>query len=289
MRETPSPTLRTALLLLTLVGPGCRSETERLFTEAERAEAADDYEGAARRLREITIGHPESPLAPRAQLELAQIHLLRTRDVTAALATLAEILDKYPESDVAPAAHRLLGRLYQRELQDPEQAILHYRAALEWKLDVSAERETLLSLGQCHYRLSELDEAAAVYRRAVELAYDETADAAYFRLATIARLSGEHQTSLRWLEELAQRTQEESRRYAATLGQVEALLSLGRLEDAQARLREAARLSPDAPENEELQARLDSAASAAGGTNGRVEELEGRIHWGAGRAPRRGR
>jgi len=161
MRETPSPTLRTALLLLTLVGPGCRSETERLFTEAERAEAADDYEGAARRLREITIGHPESPLAPRAQLELAQIHLLRTR--------------------------------------------------------------------------------------------------------------------------------EESRRYAATLGQVEALLSLGRLEDAQARLREAARLSPDAPENEELQARLDSAASAAGGTNGRVEELEGRIHWGAGRAPRRGR
>lgn len=289
MRETPSPRVGTALLLMTLVGLGCRSETEQLFVEAESAEAADDYEGAAQRLREITIGHPESPLAPRAQLELAQIHLLRTRDVTAALTTLAEILDKYPESDVAPSAHRLLGRLYQRELQEPQQAILHYRAALEWKLDVSAERETLLALGHCHYRLSELEEAASIYRRAVELAYDETADAAYFRLATIARLSGEHQTSLRWLEELGRRTREENRRYAAMLGQVEALLSLGRLEDAQARLREAERLSPDAPENEELQARLDSAASEAGGDSDRVEELEGRIHWGAGRAPRRER
>jgi tetratricopeptide (TPR) repeat protein len=289
MRETPSPTVRTALLLMTVLGLGCRSETERLFAEAARAEAVDDYEGAAQRLREITIGHPESPLAPRAQLELAQIHLLRTRDVTAALATLAEILDKYPESDAAPSAHRLLGRLYQRELQDPQKAILHYRAALAWKLDVATERETLLSLGQCHYRISELDEAASVYRRAVELAYDETSDAAYFRLATLSRLSGDHPTSLRWLEELARRTQDESRRYAAMLGQVEALLSLGQLEDAQARLREAERLSPDAPENEELQARLDSAASEAGEESDPLDELEKRIRWGSGRAPRRER
>ncbi|HEY7696868.1 MAG TPA: hypothetical protein VIE88_00560, partial [Vicinamibacteria bacterium] len=64
MELTLFPSNRIALFLaLALAAPGCRSETERLFAEATRAEGADDYEGAARRLREIVIADPGSPFA----------------------------------------------------------------------------------------------------------------------------------------------------------------------------------------------------------------------------------
>ena len=292
MEAKLSPSARSALLLLFLVAPAgvaCRGETERLFAEAARAERADDYEGAARRLREIVIGHPGSPLAARAQFELAQIHILRTRDVAAAHAALVKILDDYPDSDVALPTHRLLGRLYERELQDPQRAIPHYRAVLDAEVDVDTEREVLLSLGECHYRLEQLEEAASAYRRAVALPYDGSVDAAYFRLATLSRLSGDHEGSLEWLERLSARATDASRRYAALLGQVESLMSLERFDDARARLAEAERLSPEAPETAALQARLDSAEGGGfpmDGGDDSLEKLQERIHWGSGRARR---
>jgi len=295
MEFTLSPSKCLTLLLalaFALAALACQSETERLFAEAARAEGADDYEGAARRLREIVIAHPESPLAARALFELAQIHLLRTRDVTAAHAALLEVLDDYPDSPVALPAQRLLARLYEREMQDPERALPHYRAVLENETDIAVERETLLSLGECHYRLEQLEEAAAAYRKAVALPYDGSTDAAYFRLSTHSRLSGDLEASLRWLEELASRTTDTTRRYTALLGQVEALMSLERFEDARERLGEAERISPDAPENDELQARLDSAESGPhpmDETSDGLEKLQERIPWGAGRVPRRER
>jgi tetratricopeptide (TPR) repeat protein len=283
---------KAVLLLAALAGASCRSETEWLFAEAARAEGSDDYEGAARRLREIVIAHPESPFAARAQFELAQIHLLRTRDVTAAHAALVEILDEYPDSPVAVPARGLLARLYERELQDPERAVPHYRAVLESEtdIDVDVKRDTLLSLGECHYRLDQLEEASAAYGKAVALPYDGSSDAAYFRLSTLSRLSGDREASLRWLEELASQTADPIRRYTALLEQVEVLMSLERFDDARDRLREAERLSPDAPANSELQARLDSAETEPmDGTSSSLAKLQEKIHWGSGRVPRRER
>ncbi|MGH9319622.1 MAG: tetratricopeptide repeat protein [Vicinamibacteria bacterium] len=290
VRVPPSKALALTLFLLTLVssaalGRGCASETERLLAEAARAEGADDYEGAARRLREIVITHPESPLAAQAQLELAQIYLLRMRDVGAAHAALVKILDDYPASPVAQKAHGLLARLYERELAEPERALLHYRAVLESRPDVETERETLLALGDCHYRLERLEEAAAAYRAAVSLSYDGASDSAYFRLATLSRLSDDLEESLRWLQELVSRTKDPPRLYAALSAQVQVLMELDRFDEAGARLREAERLSPDAPENEELQARLRAARSEGHsfeGENETLEELQKRIRWGSG-------
>jgi hypothetical protein len=67
-------------------------------------------------------------------------------------------------------------------------------------------------------------------------------------------------------------------------------MSLERYGDAQERLREAERLSPGAPENADLQARLDTAQNGAflmQGVDGQgetLEELQARIHWGFGRS-----
>ncbi|MGH9389532.1 MAG: hypothetical protein ACRD1Z_07945, partial [Vicinamibacteria bacterium] len=109
---------------------------------------------------------------------------------------------------------------------------------------------------------------------------------------TLSRVSGDQEASLRWLEELASRTTDTTRRYTALLGQVEVLMGLERFDDARARLGEAERVSPDAPENDDLQARLDTAQSGSLLMNGQsetLEKLQERIHWGSGRAPRRER
>jgi tetratricopeptide (TPR) repeat protein len=296
MIYAPSPSMRLtillAVILLSLAGLACRSETERLFAEAARAEADDDYEGAARRLREIVIGHPQSPFAARAQLQLARIHLQRTRDVPAAHARLLEILDHSPESSVALRAHHLLAQLYEREMQDPERAVPHYRAVLEREEDIDIRRDALLSLGECHYRLEQLEEATAAYRLAAALPHVGSTDAAYSRLATLSRAAGDHVAALRWLEELGSRTNDQTRRYAAILGQVETLITLGRFDEARGRLEAAERLSPGAPESDELLARLDSAQAgplATEGSSDNPASLEQRIHWGSGRVPRRQR
>ena len=160
---------RYALLLaLSCAGAGCGNEDERLFADAARAERNDDYEGAARQLREIVIDHPDSPVAAQARFEFAEIQLLRTRDVTAVHGALVEILDDYPGTDVALEAHRLLARLYEHELQDPEKAIPHHLAVLEAGEGTDAARETLLSLAECYYRIEKLSEAAAAYQTAVQ-------------------------------------------------------------------------------------------------------------------------
>jgi TolA-binding protein len=281
---------RNALLLaLCCAGAGCGNETERLFADAARAERNDDYEGAARQLREIVIDYPDSPMAARARLELAQIQLLRTRDIAAVHGALVEILDDYPGSDVALEAHRILARLYEHELQDPERAIPHHLAVLEAEEGTDAARETLLSLAECYYRLENLSAASAAYERAAALPYTASTDAAYFRLATLARIARDGETALRWLEQLTQRTDDAGRRYAALLMQVEELMSLERFTEARSRLAQAQRLSPGDTQNRELQTRLDSAEGLPAGMDeaeGNLLELQEKIHWGSGRGAR---
>jgi tetratricopeptide (TPR) repeat protein len=287
-RTPPSP-WAGALAVLLLLPAACRTGPDRLFAEAARAERAGDYAEAVRKLGEIVIADSQGPHVPRALFELAQLHLLRTRDLTGAQVALAKILDDYPESEVALAAQRLLARLYERDLSDPERAVPHYRALLGREPDVNIERDTLLSLGECHYRLEQLEEAAKAYRRAVALPYAPPVDAAYFRLATIAELAGDSSASLSWLEELQSKSPDPGRRYAALLGQVEILIALARFPDAQARLSRAQALFPDTPQYADLKGRLDAAEKRRYALEMESERLRERIHWGSGRVPGRDR
>jgi tetratricopeptide (TPR) repeat protein len=267
-----------------------RSETERLFSQATRAIEADDYQRATRLFREITISYPQSPEASSAYYQLAEIYLLRIRDVGAAHASLVKILDDYPQSPIALSAHRLLARLYEQELGTPERAVPHYQVVLDSNPDVSVERETLLALGDCQYQMDQIDEAAAAYRKALALPYDPTSDSAYIRLASLSRLMGKAEDALRLFQDLASRTSDPTRQYEAYLGEAEILLESERFNEASDRLREAARVSPGSAQVDELQARLDAAQlqrSSGDGGDDAIEELQKKIRWGAGRRSQR--
>jgi tetratricopeptide (TPR) repeat protein len=268
-----------------------RSETERLFSQATRAIENDDYQAATRLFREITITYSQSPEASRALYQLAEIYLLRIRDVGAAHASLVKLLDDYPESPVALSAHRLLARLYEQELGTPERAVPHYQVVLESNPDVGVERETLLALGDCLYQMDQIDDAAAAYRKALALPYDPTSDSAYVRLASLSRLMGKAEEALGLFQDLASRTSDPTRRYEAYVGEAEILLESERFGEASERLREAEKVSPGSNQIHELQARLEAAQleRQSGDDEGvAIEELQKKIRWGAGRrTPRR--
>jgi TolA-binding protein len=278
------------LFALFLSTAGCRSEPARLLEEATEAMNADDYETAARQLREITITYPDSPLAPNAHYELAGIYHLRIRDTAATYASLMKILTDYPESPIALSAHRFLAELYEGELGAPDKAIAHYQTVLEAELDVETERKTLLSLADCYYRLDETDEAAPAYQKALSLPYDPASDSAYLRLATLSRISGAREEAYRLLGELLAESKDSRKRYEAILAQVEILMDEQRFTEARERLREAQSLFSETPECDELQARLHAIQldqRSLAEEDGDLEELQKRIPWGAGRRARK--
>ena len=277
-----------ALLGAVLVFSGCRGGADVLYQDAQRALAADEFERAAHLYQEITIQAPESPLAPEAHFELAQIYYFRLRDAEAARERLVQILQDYPDAPVVARAESLLARLYDDVFLDREKALKHYRGLLGRDIDVDERRETLLRIGHCHYDRNELDLAARAYESAIALPYDADTDQAYLRLASLEWMEGLHQRSLDLLEELRQRTSDPDRRHEALVAQVEVLMSLGRFDEARQKLQEVAARPEERAELERLRVRLRAAEAAHASLDGAGEEamlreLQKKIRWGAGR------
>jgi tetratricopeptide (TPR) repeat protein len=283
----PPLALLVAALAVAALGVGRRQGPGRLLAAAAQALERDDYETAVSTLLELTIAFPDSDEAPAAHYELAGIYHLRTRDLGAAQANLLKILSDYPESRVAPAAQLGLARLYERELDEPEKAVAHYREVLAASgIDEALERDIVMSLGDCYYRLDLLADAASWYRKAIGLPYASQTDGAYLRLARIEHLGGNGDTALVLLRKLASATLEPGRRYDAAEDEVEVLIELGRFSEARERLRDAQAVFPGAVELSELQARLNAAqlsAQSMGEAEGALVELQKKIRWGAAR------
>jgi outer membrane protein assembly factor BamD (BamD/ComL family) len=277
-----------------LVLAACNDPSHALFTEAQRAMESDDYETAATLYRELTIQAPDSPYAPEAHYELAQIYYLRLRDVDAAKNSLVELLGDYPGSRVDIDARLLLARLYEEDLEDPHRAAKLYRALLAEKLGEDVRRHTLLNIANCHYRLGELDASANAYRLALGLPYHRDTDSAYMRLANLEWLGGSADESLRLLRELERRTSDDDYRHEAMLSEVEVLMSLGRFDAAEERVLAAKEAFAESEDVLEVEARLHAAARRhqsldGDGEEALLEELQKKIRWGGGRrrSPRR--
>ncbi len=286
------------LLVLVFSLPGlvavvaCVDRSEELFSDARRAMEEDSYETAARLYQEVTIQAPDSAFAAEAYFELAQIYYLRLRNVEAAKNSLVKVIQDYPDSRVNVDARRLLARLYEEDLQDPQRALKLYRDLLAENLEARTRRQTLIDLGDCQYRMGELDASANTYRLALGLPYHPEMDSAFMRLANLEWLAGSADESLRLLRELQELTVVEDYRHEAMLSEVEVLVSLGRFSVAHARVLVAEEAFPNSPDLIEVAARLaDTEAQhqpldGEGEEEALLQELQKKIRWGGGRRRR---
>lgn len=278
---------RIAALAL-LIATGCADSSVRLFEAAGRAMARDDFDQAAHLYQEVTIQAPDTVVSARAHFELAQIYYLRRRNSSAARDSLLEAL-RSPGVTVERDAKIMLARLYANDLGEPGTAIELYESLLEDELDEETRRTLLLSLADGYYRHGELDASASAYRDALALPYHPDTDQAYMRLANLEWLSGSADESLRLVRQLAFLTTDVDRRRDAIVMEVENLILLDRLGEAERRLEDVERSDDLLEKLVSLQRRIDGARGVDGGLgpeNVGLQEQQKKIRWGAGRRRR---
>ena len=121
----------TGLLMVILAMVSCSNGPRHLMEEANEAMSQDQVDRAAVFLQEIWAKYPNSPLAPRALLRLAEIERVVHNNPAGAVTMLKKILSKYPDSQEAKEVWGILGEVYEKDLHDPREALAIYRKGLE--------------------------------------------------------------------------------------------------------------------------------------------------------------
>ncbi len=124
-----APCLLLPVLLLFVAS--CSRGPDRLMKEANSALSKEDVDRAVVFLQEIWAKYPDSPLAPRALLRLAEIERVVHNNPSGAITMLKKILAKYPQSPEAKRVWVILGEIYEKDLHDPREALAIYRKGLE--------------------------------------------------------------------------------------------------------------------------------------------------------------
>lgn len=202
---------------------------ETLDEETRAQLAALGYLGGASR---VPVD-PDEPLAdPKDKIVLYNLLKAAGTDSTEdrigdAMAKVRRVLDEDPG---ILEAHFVLGNLFLKQ-EDWDGAIAAYRDALSLNPEYLS---AVLGLADAYRLADRLDEAAAGYRRLLEL--DPNDNKAHYHLAEIHAAREEYQEALAVLEHL-EATGEERAPARNLKGQC--LLSLGRLEEAEAEFRRA--------------------------------------------------
>ncbi len=121
--------LFVGILALTLVS--CSRGPDHLMQEANTALANEEVDKAAVFLQEIWAKYPDSPLAPKALMRLAEIERVVHNNPSGAITMLKKILSKYPQSPEAKKVWVVLGEIYEKDLNDPREALAIYRKGME--------------------------------------------------------------------------------------------------------------------------------------------------------------
>jgi tetratricopeptide (TPR) repeat protein len=288
------PTIGVVFFLASvlLVGSnGCKSAAEQQFEAGTRALGRGQYRQALDLFAEVVILAPGSSEAARAVYDMGVIHYLKQRDLDAARSSFRKVLDEYPESEVAPAARRMLARVYEKEEGELDKAVQEYYRLLDQTDDQTKQKDILLDVANCYYRVDEIDYASVLYRRIVEdYPYDELTDQAYLRLAHLEALADRGEEAESIIETLLERTDRPESRRRAFLLAVEVALQSSEYGRGRTLLARADREFPSDGELLDLGGRLvrqevdgKSLDEADPESKFLLEEMQRNISWGRGR------
>jgi tetratricopeptide (TPR) repeat protein len=272
----------------------CKSSAERQLEAGIQAMGRGQYREALDIFTEVVLLTPGSPEAARAIYDMGVIHYLKQRDLDAARSSFRKVLDEYPASDVAPEARRMLARVYEKEEGELHKAVQEYYRLLEHTDDQTKEKDILLDVANCYYRLDELEYASRLYRRIIEdYSYDEVSDHAYLRLAHIETLAGRGEEARSIIETLLERTDQPGSRRRAFLLAAEVVLQSSEYGRGRILLARADREFPGDPELLDLVSRLvrqevDGRSLEEGDPEAQflLKEMQRNISWGRGRRSR---
>jgi len=139
------------------------NEVQVRFDRAREVWRNEGYFEAAQLFLEIVNKYPRSDLADDALWEVATTHYLNLYDIPTAIEFFQKLTEEYPDSPMSPDAHKYLAEIFDKDLNEPSSAVLHWKSALEYDLPEEETNEIRLWMGDALFKKGEINEASEQY------------------------------------------------------------------------------------------------------------------------------
>jgi len=140
------------------------NEVRVSFDRAREVWRNEEYFEAARLFRELVRKYPRSGLADDALWEVATTYYLNLYDIPSAIQFFQQLAADYPDSPKAPEAHKHLAEIFDKDLNEPSSAVLHWKEALEYDIPEDEVSEIRLWMGDALFKQGEINEASEQYQ-----------------------------------------------------------------------------------------------------------------------------
>jgi len=236
-----------------------RTDVQVAMERAKEAWRSARYQEAVAGYLELQSRDPSSPIAAECLWEAASIYYYNIYDLSNALHLFERLTVEYPDSQWGLQSHLVLGDIFEKELNEINNAVVHWREALAGNLDDATRQEVELKIADAYFKMNEFDLAMEDFQR-IALA-SPPGDAhlvhrAKLRLSTLFQIRREYDKSIQFLEQVLNSDPCAGCRLQAQLGLIESYEFKDQLDDA---IRIAQNISPEdypAERRQELLKRL---------------------------------
>lgn len=140
------------------------NEVEVRFNRAREVWRNEEYFEAAQLFNELVQKYPGSTLADDALWEVATTYYLNLYDIPSAISFFDQLIADYPDSPMAPEAHKYLAEIFDKDLNEPSSAVLHWEAALGYDIPEEDVGEIRLWMGDALFKQGKINEASDQYQ-----------------------------------------------------------------------------------------------------------------------------
>lgn len=140
------------------------NEVEVRFNRAREVWRNEEYFEATQLFDELVRKYPGSRLADDALWEVATTYYLNLYDIPSAIRFFEQLTADYPDSPMAPEAHKYLAEIFDKDLNEPSSAVLHWEAALGYDIPEEDVGEIRLWMGDALFKQGKINEAADQYQ-----------------------------------------------------------------------------------------------------------------------------
>ncbi len=134
------------------------------FDRAREVWRNEEYFEAGRLFQDLVRKYPRSSLADDALWEVATTYYLNLYDIPSSIEFFQRLIAEYPNSPKVPDAHKYLAEIFDKDLNEPSSAVLHWKAALEYELPEDEVSAIRLWMGDALFKQGEINEASEQYQ-----------------------------------------------------------------------------------------------------------------------------
>jgi len=209
------------------------NEARVMFSRAQEQWRQENYEAAVSQFEDVRKQHPRSTFAAAALWEIATIRYFSQYDVISALHCFEELAREYPENKRAVEAHLKAAEIYEVELNEISNAMVHWRKALEKDLGEALLREVSFKLAEASFKTNDFADALRRYNLVAADGQDRhLKEQSYIRIGSIFQLQAEHEKAIRSFVNVLNDTNCQHCLLQAQLGLIESYEHLDRLPEA---------------------------------------------------------